>query len=722
MKEYDIATEIPKKIREESLPEWLEKLYRAAFLSQLPLAVEWEKAQAMCDMRFTNQDLILSKSSLKNAFRGEKADDDDFESLMYDPMSSRMVDTLSAHLRRVGIPVNRDIFNINYDYHGVLSDRFPFLVHLMEEAYQDFGKRAFQRAKIISKLVKGQRQAVIKGNTVLNLDYDKTMGLVDAKVLKIENFALYPPKDESDKCYKVVRSDIPESDLKIRFDIPSDALEELIPAKDITLQGLDVGNTQYYPSDTTLPFGRVRVWVFFLPYYRDYVEEQNTGKMQKFELTNALVLLGVNELGGPKGESGAKARKVLLKVIELDNADQCPILFSTLTPPEVGSPWGKTVLLKYRGHQTTLNQLDFAANKAVPMYIDPVKKVVSDGTQTSEDYEIGPGSVLFCKNKDDITFENVQANLQHYILFKDHIERDFGKGFGVTELMEGAQRTKGGDKTATEASEERKSGEVKIDYISEWQNDNYFAEFNYKYLLLTQLYIEQEVESAKVIWAEAVGSSSPEEQNGTFWQWAKGETSITIGTKEYKNPCPLYKNFLVFSKLEQKLQDKFAEMLQPNPITGESMPVTASIASKIFSDPNGDELLYQAIIYPIHNTDISTEASTGEVSKAAQRQNFQAAMQVYNGLDTPNEMGVSRLGQEGLKLNPKEIIRLTDKFYSLPSNKLIVPNPQAIPQAPMAQQGNMPGQPAVSQSVTGEARNQASEQVAIENPQTEQGV
>ncbi len=721
MKEYDIYKEIPKEIREETLPEWLEKLYRAAFLSQLPLAVEWEKAQAMCDMRFTNQDLILSKSSLKNAFRGEKADDDDFESLMYDPMSSRMVDTLAAHLRRVGIPVNRDIFNINYDYHGVLSDRFPFLVHLMEEAYQDFGKRAFQRGKIISKLVKGQRQSIIKGNTVLNLDYDKTMGLVDAKVLKIENFALYPPKDESDKCYKIVRSDIPESDLKIRFDIPDESLEQLIPAKEIVLQGIDVGNTQYYPSDTTLSFGRIRVWVFFIPYYRDYVTEQSTGKTQKFELTNALILLGVNELGGMKGDSSSKARKVLLKVVELDSADQCPILFSTLMPPEVGSPWGKTVLLKYRGHQTTLNQLDFAANKAVPMYIDPVKKVVSDGTMTSEDYEIGPGSVLFCKNKDDITFETVQANLQHYILFKDHIERDFGKGFGVTELMEGTQRTKGGDKTATEASEERKSGEVKIDYIAEWQNDNYFAEFVYKYLLLSQLYMEQEVESAKVIWAEYEAQAQGQIQ-GTMWDWIKGKGPINIGGKDYKNPCPLYHNFLSFSKIEQKLQDKFAEMLQPNPISGESMPFTGSIASQIFSDPNGDELLYQAIIYPIHNTDITTEASTGEVSKAAQRQNFQAAMQVYNGLDTPNEMGVSRLGQEGLKLNPKEIIRLTDKFYSLPSNKLIIPNPQAIPQAPIPQQGNMEGQPAVSQGPTNEARGQGIEPVAMENPTQEQGV
>ena len=136
MKDLDIENDIPKKIREEVLPEWLEKLYRAAFMIQMPLAIEWAKAQAMYDMRFSNQDLYLNRTVERTSnYGGDKMDNDDVESMMYDPMSSRMVDTLAAHLRRVGIPINRELFRIQYNYHSTLSDKYPFMVYLLEEAY-----------------------------------------------------------------------------------------------------------------------------------------------------------------------------------------------------------------------------------------------------------------------------------------------------------------------------------------------------------------------------------------------------------------------------------------------------------------------------------------------------------------------------------------------------------------------------------------------------------
>ena len=657
MKDLDIENDIPKKIREEVLPEWLEKLYRAAFMIQMPLAIEWAKAQAMYDMRFSNQDLYLNRTVERTSnYGGDKMDNDDVESMMYDPMSSRMVDTLAAHLRRVGIPINRELFRIQYNYHSTLSDKYPFMVYLLEEAWEDFGPRAFQKANIVSKLVKGQKQAIIKSQTVLNLDYDKTLGLIDAKPIRVEDFALYPPKEEINKCCLVIKTHIPESDLRIRFDIPDDELVKLVPQKDIVFDGIDSNVFNPTPVTQTIPFGHIAVWVYFIPYYRDYSEEEETGKPQKFELRNALIMMGVNEIATGSDKTKKDIKKTLLKVVELDSVEECPILFSTLTAPEVGSPYCGNILLKYRGHQTTLNQLDFAFNRAVPMYIDPIKKVVSDGKQTSEDYEVGPGGILFCNNPNDIVFEKVQANLEHYILGKDHIERDFAKGFGVSELIEGIQRTKGGDKTATESEEERKSGEVKIDYIAEWQNDNYYQQFNFKYLLLTHVYIEEEVNSSKVVWEEYEKS---EEYDATinFLDWVKGKKTITFFGKTLNNPAPLYRNFILFSGIESKLKDKFQEFNPgiPNDQLAQQLQEN-SIANLMFNDTEGDEMLYQAIIQRFGFSDILIESSTGEITKLTQRDNFNQAMNILNGLDTPGAppapgmpASPSRLGQEGQK-------------------------------------------------------------------------
>ena len=733
MKDYDIEKDIPKKIREEVLPEWLEKLYRAAFMIQMPLAIEWAKAQAMYDMRFSNQDLYMNRTvDRTSSYGGDKMDLDDLESMMYDPLSSRMVDTLAAHLRRVAIPVNREIFRIQYNYHSTLSDKYPFMVYLLEQAFENFGPRAFQKANIISKLIKGQKQAIIKSQTVLNLDYDKTLGLIDAKPIRMEHFALYPPKEEISKCCLVVKTHIPESDLRIRFDIPDDELDKLKPQKDIVFDGIDSNVFNPTPITQSIPFGHVAVWIYFIPYYRDYLKEDETGKPQTFELRNALIMMGVNEVAAGKDKKDQTIKKTLLKVVELDSQEECPILFSTLTAPEVGSPYCGNVLLKIRGHQTTLNQLDFAFNRAVPMYIDPIKKVVSDGKQTSEDYEVGPGGILFCNNPNDIVFEKVQANLEHYIMGKDHTERNATKCFGISEMIEGVQRTKGGDKTATESEEERKSGEVRIDYIAEWQNDNYYQQFIFKYLLLTQVYIEEEINASKVVWEEYEGSDEVD-QTVSFWDWVKGKKPITLQGKTINNPAPLYRNFMLFSGIENLLKDKFQELNPGIPNDQLAMQLQQnSISNLMFNDTEGDELLYQAIIQRFGFSDILVETSTGEITKLTQRDNFTSAMNILNGLDTPGAPPApgmpatpSRLGQEGLKLSSTEIVRLTEKLYALPNNKLVIPmqlgglepqaQMQALPQGAPQEQG-VPQ----SQGPTDDARNQEIPQPEVEQPTTAQ--
>ena len=690
--------EIPKDIRDNVLPNFLEELYKAAFITKGPLDNYCKQAKAMVDMKFLNEELLNNPNHEDRNWWGDKVDTDDYESMTYDPMSARMVKALAAHLRRIGIPSNRQFFKLNFSYNPILSDRYNFLTPVFEDAWSEFLGKAFKRCKAIPKLIKAQRQSIVFGNTVIYVDYDKPLGVVNVKPIKLKNFALYPPKDDVSNCAMVIQSNIPESDLKARFDLDEDRLDMLVPATEIQARTIvdDKGETG------SQPYGTVRVWTFFLPYYKNYTKGKKD-KKNKFELRNALIMLGVNE-----NTQDGKPEKVLLHILELDSREQNPISFSNLTAGEIDEPYNRPELVDYRGHQATLNRVDSAADRTVPMLIDPIKIVSgADPTNTTEDYEIGPGTVLFETVPNSIRFETVRANLEHYILYKDHVSSDFAKGFGITDLLEGVQRSKGGDKTAKEVERERESGEAKIDYIAEWQNDGFFEDFLIKYLNQTQLHIQQEIEAAKIIW-----ESTGQPVTKAFWDFAKGQQEIQVGDSRIKNPCPLFKNWMTWSKIEQKLKQQFLTLNNMASDLQTADLFKVGIAETIFNDPNtGSDTLYRVIIEPFDSTGVTIEGSIGEASRAKDAENFNTVMSFLAQLNMPDATGISMLTKAGIQINTKEAIRLALKTNPIPSDNLIIPLTQS-PQPQMM----MPQVASQEPTPGGEITNPEQ----VESPQVEQ--
>lgn len=664
--------QIPANIRDEVLPNFLWELYTAAFIAKGPLDNFCKQAKGMVDMQFMNEQMLNNPNYEDRNWWGDKVDTDDYESMTYDPMSARMVKALAAHLRRIGIPANRQFFKLNLEYNTQLTDRYHFLSTVLEESWSEFLTKAFKRCKAIPKLIKAQKQSIQLGNTVVYVDYDKPLGVVNVKPVKLQNFALYPPKDDVSNCAMVIRSNIAESDLKVRFDLDEKRLDMLVPATEINSRQIvsDRGETD------SQPYGTVRVWTFFLPYYKQYKTNYETQEKEKFELRNALVMMGINE-----NTQDGKPEKVILHILELDSREQNPISFSTLTAGDIDSPYNKPELVDYRGHQATLNRLDSAADRAIPMFIDPIKIVSgADPTNTSEDYEVGPGTVLFESVPNAIRFETPRANLEHYILYKDHVTADYAKGFGITENLEGVQRSSGGDKTAKEVESERQSGEAKIDYIAEWQNDGFFEDFLVKYLNQTQLHIQQEIEAAKIIW-QATGQPI----NKSFWDFAKGLSEVNINNKIIKNPCPLYRNFIVWSKVEQRLKQQFLTLNNIAPELATPDLFKVGIAEQIFNDPNqGSEILYKIITEPFDSTGITIEGSIGEASRAREAENFNKVMNFLGILNTPDPTGTSLLSKSGLQINTKEAVRLALKVNPIPSDSLVIPIPTQP--NPMSQQ------------------------------------
>ncbi len=718
MKNHDIT----KIEDQESFIKFLINLEQTAFFSRDHLEGEWRKVEAAINQQFVAQEeLLVARSqtgspSAEQLF-GEELDAGDLEMRLYIPLLARMMEGWVGHLRRVGIPVNRQFFRVKFDYRGKLSIKFPFLVSIFEDAWQDFYTVAFNRIKAISKLTKGQKQTVTFGNTVLNLDYDKDVGLIDTKVVNIRNFALYPPKDDPSRSNMIVKSTVPIGDLEERLDIPDNELEKLLPEGNV-----DHGHAGSYSqgTDSQVPFGQVEIWTYFIPYYKDYKKEELTEKKQSFKLRNAIVLLGVNKSGTTPEE-----KYILLKVFELDNREQNPLLFSTFGPTLPNVPYDRGKLPQYIPYQALMNLLSYGAARGVAVAVDPPLLVKSTLKGTSDSYQVAPGVMWPVEDKNDISQLEIRPNLDHFLSFIEWVEKAAAKGIGITELLEGAESGGGSSrKTATQSVEERKSGEVRIDYIAEHQNDNYFQPFVYKYGLQSQLHMQIEVESAKEIW-NLYKEENPETLDDAFWSFATGDTEIEVQDQTIINPCPLYRNFLTFSNIRQRIDAKQKEIEAQAMLQTQQQSMT--VPDMTFAPPQvpaiTEEELYEAIIDPILSTNIIVEGSTGEITKREQRQDFLDLEMFFERLDTPTVPGMpSRLQSAGLYLDPKEVAKVASKLFNMPSVDLVKPIGVNAAQGTSVQQPPQDVAAATSASPTEEGRNTPIEEPGLYENTNKEGV
>ena len=716
----DVNEDITKK-QKETLLDYLCKVYIAAFSSKAEIDEYCKQAKAMSDMEFTKQ---VSKRQRTNAsssipqirYGEEKHNSEDEKSKMYNPFSARMVETHTAQLKKSGIPQNRELIKVDIGYHPVLSQAFPDYKGCFEDAWEDFGKKAFIKLRAVSKLMKAQKQASVYSNTVILHDYDPGIGFVNPKPINFMDFAMYPKKEDTKKCIKVYRCFVPEEDLRKRSDISEEDLDKLSISSDIDIETMF--NSQEGSEDNSAAVGNIRILTFFVPTYKDYSED-NKGKREKFVLRNALITIGVNDIGAVTPDG---INKVLLSVVELPGREYDPFTFATLTVNDIDEPYAKPKLVQYRGHQILLNQLFSAFSYAIPLAVAPIVIALKDGNNKAEDYQIAPNSVWFETIPNSTRFETPNFRMDVFVNAYQFIESDFGKGYGIPENIEGIPRQSGGDKTAREAEIERQSGASKLDYVADWQAEELLQPFSYSFLLQTQLHIEIEVEGAVLKYLASKGNPQLDSEmvmkDPEFWKWVAGDTSIKIKGKDVYNPCPLFRNWIILSSIYDKLNERSKDLAGMNFQLGtHPNPDLALLSDMIFKSPGaGLKTIYDIVTHPFSETDITVENTLGEITRKNQSENFQAFMQFLTNLDVPSgPSGMSRLQQEGLKLDVKEVLRLAHKAFPTASAKLITqatnPAQQMLPQQPVTTGSQMPQMPG---QMTGETQNVSEDKSQIE--------
>lgn len=652
MKNLDVL-EITKNNPEsiEEFKKFLLHLKTVSFGEKAQLHRDWEKAEAAVLQRFLNLSKLYTASgnagtpetSITNAINidqliSESTDTTDVEMKFYLPLSSRQAQGWTGHLRRSTIPRNREFFSIKFDWHEKLSANYPELVPVLEASWKDYLMATYNRIKAASKITKAQLQSVIFGNTCMYLEYSEDLGLVDAHVINVRDMAIHSAKEDINKSKLVINYQVPITDLLDNPSLDKEIVDELKMSMALTDDPVSYHSQENTYENTETDYGMISLSTFFIPYW---ISKENTDLYFK----NILVTVA-------EGQNEKKERIcTILRAIELDSREQNPILFATFGPTPAGTVYYQSKILQNLPYQAMANLATSTAMQALLVATFPPLKVIDDGTMTADSFNWYPRAIWSIRTKDDVEQMDIKSDLNAYIALMGFIEQQVQKGGGITEVNLGA-RTTSVRKTAFEVEQEKQAGDVPIDYIIEHQNDNLMQPFVFKHTLLSQTYIEAEVENLIYSLKEEEKETGATLDELKKWQYIRANSRM-------------FKNFLIYSKIEEKIDTKIKELYQLDP---EKALEIQSINSPAF--------IYSLIISKFTEANVIIEGNTAEATKRELKEDLLELLQL-----------VPTLGLEqktGKPLDGDQVLMLFDKVYNLPISKLFKPLNKTAQENPMA--------------------------------------
>jgi len=648
------SVEIEKKNGSEirELKKWLKMLKEKSFNDKASLHRDFEKAEAAVQQRFLNLSQLFSSSGdaqLNNetsitpninidTLISETTDNADLEMKLYLPLLNRQAQGWTGHLRRSTIPRNREFFDIKFDWHEKLSANFPEIVPVLEAAWKDYLKSAFNRTKAVGKITKSQLQSVIYGNTAMYLEYSEDLGMIDAFVINPRNVAVSSAKDDINRSKLMVEYTVPITDLLDNPALDNEIIDELQASVDLQTTNLGYLTGDDDTDTVGVEYGNIAVCTFFIPYW-------SSRKNPKFKFKNLLITIA-------EGQSKEKEpRTVILRMMELESREQNPILFSTFGPTPEGVVYYQSKILQNLPYQAMANLATSTAMQALLISVFPPLKVIDDGTMTADSYNWYPRAIWSIRTKDDIEQMTIQSDLNAYIAVMNFIEAQVQKSGGITEVLQGARST-AVRKTAFEVEQEKQAGSVPIDYIIEHQSDTLLQPFVFKYSLLAQVYIEAEVENLLSQIKEQEKKEGSTQDELTKWQFIRSTSKM-------------FRNFLIYSKIESKLDNKIKEIAMLNPErAGELVKL------------NNPAFLYDLIIAKFSEANVIIVGNSAEAEKREMKEDLLEFLQL-----APN-LGIEQT--TGKRMDGNEVLAIMDKVFNLPLSKMFKIQSELQQQNPLA--------------------------------------
>lgn len=660
----------------DKLIEHLDTVQKVGFEEQTLLRVDWDAVDLADALEFEDDgsldytvvdDTTATPVNKKYFPTNEEGDAQDTEDKIYVPIIAQQKDGWVGHTRRVLIPTNRRFYDMKFHWRKTLSKQYPFLVPVFEDGWKRFLNTSFDRIGEVSKIVQGIVHLVMYANVFTSTDYDPDYQLVTTSILNNRDCCVYPAKGDPRKASYCNVSYMPIQSLREMPDIDQELLSQIQADKHIKRD--DGGEA--YNSGSNVPYGHLKVATYFIPGWEcDDVKVKYDKKQKRkikeegtYELKNALILVAedvklkenktIDDKLAKKYFGESHTDKVILSIVLLPSKDHNPFLLSTFEPTTNQAMYAKSKLAKYLGYQEMGNMIATVAWHGIPIKVFPPLKISGSARQKPPGYfKWAPRAGWPMDRPDDVQPMEVTVDVGAFIEFATWVERTAAKGMGITELLQGISANPSSRKTATEALEERKSGEVKVDFAAEWMNDTYLKLIVWKNALITQQSIEEEVEDLRKLWDEenrALGKKA--KSNADFWKFVREESE-------------LYRNFLNFSGIIHEIEKHLLEMQR----AGNKM--TAQAVEQEF---DYGETLYQAIIEPIQLTDVIVDGSTSEITRREAKQDFVDLIGIYKGLP---------LLEMGWILNIKAIDERAAKLFNEESGKYVIKLSDAIQENP----------------------------------------
>ena len=641
IKTWDIS-KIDESVQEQLVSQlWQVQTY--GFDAVLPLLETYDAVERACNLDFKDKpsptgqasnDSTTSQNPAIEQFLGSNFDRGDSEHKYFLPIVAEQKEGWTGHIKRNTFPVNGKFFKVGFKWHKQLSKKFPFLVEVVEDCWNAFGEVAFSAIDAKPKLIQDAMQMVMFGQTFHGMEYDEDLELVGVRPLNARNCAIHPPTGNVDNCTKIVRSQIPISELEGYPGISEEQLDKLVPCD-------MVRNTSLSESDredmNELAYGNVRIFTFFIPSVRIKYGRKN---QKVFKLKNAYIHMAVNEEGTIDESGKSKPYMVLLEITELPSKLYCPIQYGTFGPLLAQRVYQKGKLSNYLGFNYLANMVTSTAAQAVPLKVFPPLKVPRNRKGANHLFNWAPRAQWPLDKKDDIEAVELNINIDAFLMFLKWIYSVVGRGGGITDTLVGVDANPSSRKSATQARQETQSGEVRIDYDADWHSDTFIKYFVLSYFLLTQAYMEQQVTDLLEEWNEKTVKRKKKPDEKKKWEFIKDNS-------------PLFRNWLVFTNIEEKIKIKVQQL------NAGGMEMTAALTEQMMST----QLLYEIAIEPLRTTNIIVEPASSDITKREKRQDFLDYVLAFL-LKLP-------LQEQGMVLKLRKVIEQGAKLFDMPESDFV---------------------------------------------------
>lgn len=378
---------------------------------------------------------------------------------LYVPLLGKFYRALLVNMSNICFPANGDWLSVTrefseYFFRTGIEDFLPFV----NDAWIDIIKTENQRFNLKDKYKTAMAELIAYGNTVLGHSYNPELHYVEPFTPGIGRAGLYPITNDWRRSNLAFYYDMNYSELLERVDFDQDVIELISPQTslvDVDSLNAQRRNSTDRSTDTIVPFGKVRLYDFFLPSV--YLKEGEETYIAK----NVYVTAVINPMGDELTD-----QLYILKATQDINPVEHGLLFAAYATAMPGVFYQQGPLQPFLPHQYMANQTFAEMSRLTAMTTgSPLAITAAPGSV------FDPMETPLPAFESNAVYENVDvkrlidpsssaAVLNVFLAYMQFFDKTIEEGVGVSKGQTGMLNQ--GRKSATEIKEAYSGAQLNI--------------------------------------------------------------------------------------------------------------------------------------------------------------------------------------------------------------------------------------------------------------------